>query len=145
MWWRCDSGGRSRWLWTTAARSRAKVLRVLWLAAVPVASPSYRRPCYHGFHVLRDSGVPRVPANGATVDCEQLRQEDDQHVLEHHQFHVSARLRVFFTLFLSLAASRRHGDPRIDHVMLFASAVSHEWESNDYSENFVAILRFAAV
>ncbi|TGZ36161.1 uncharacterized protein Ephrin [Temnothorax longispinosus] len=30
MWWRCDgSGGRSRWLWTTATRSRAKVQRVL--------------------------------------------------------------------------------------------------------------------
>ncbi|XP_071560132.1 uncharacterized protein Ephrin [Temnothorax nylanderi] len=34
MWWRCDgSGGRSRWLWTTATRSRAKVQRVLCLAA----------------------------------------------------------------------------------------------------------------
>ncbi|KYN14888.1 hypothetical protein ALC57_12900 [Trachymyrmex cornetzi] len=32
MWWRCDSGGRSRWLWTTATRSRAKVQRVLCLA-----------------------------------------------------------------------------------------------------------------
>lgn len=42
-----------------------------------------RRRSYHGFHVLRDSGVPRVPANGTTVDCEQLR-EDDHHVLEHH-------------------------------------------------------------
>lgn len=30
MW--CDSGGRSRWLWTTAAGSRAKVRRVLCLA-----------------------------------------------------------------------------------------------------------------
>lgn len=48
--------------------------------------------CYHGFHVLRDSGVPRVPANSPTVDGEQLR-EDDQHVLEHHEFHVSARLQ----------------------------------------------------
>ncbi|XP_012055056.1 PREDICTED: uncharacterized protein LOC105618124 [Atta cephalotes] len=32
MWWRCDSGGRSRWLWTTATRSRAKVQRVLCFA-----------------------------------------------------------------------------------------------------------------
>jgi len=60
-------------------------------ARVPVLTVLRRRPrCYHGFHVLRDSGVPRVPANGTTVDCEQLR-EDDQHVLEHHEFHVSAR------------------------------------------------------
>ncbi|KYQ50788.1 hypothetical protein ALC60_10112 [Trachymyrmex zeteki] len=70
-----------------------------------------RRHCYHGFHVLRDPGVPRVPANGTTVDCEQLRQ-DDQHVLEHHQFHVSARV------YDSSFSSRSHdGDPRIDHVM----------------------------
>ena len=49
-----------------------------------------------------------MPANGTTVDCEQLRQ-DDQHVLEHHQFHVSAR--VYDSSFFS----RRHdGDPRID-------------------------------
>lgn len=43
---------------------------------------------YHGFHVLCNSDVPRLLANGSTIDCEQLR-EDDQHVLEHHQFHVS--------------------------------------------------------
>ena len=52
-----------------------------------------------------------MPANGTTVDCEQLRQ-DDQHVLEHHQFHVSARV------YDSSFSFRRHdGDPRIDHVM----------------------------
>ncbi|KYM97461.1 hypothetical protein ALC62_11753, partial [Cyphomyrmex costatus] len=32
VWMWCDSGGRSRWLWTTATRSRAKVQRVLCLA-----------------------------------------------------------------------------------------------------------------
>lgn len=60
---------------------------------VTVPSSVVRRRCYHGFHVLRDPGVLRVPANGTTVDCEQLR-EDDQHVLEHHQFHVSAHSKL---------------------------------------------------
>ena len=47
-----------------------------------------RPRCYDGFHVLCDFGVLRLPANDPTLHCEQLR-EDDQHVLEHHQFHVS--------------------------------------------------------
>lgn len=66
-----------------------------WLLSNPSArgDGASRRPrCYHGFHVLCNSGVPRVSTNGTTVDCEQLRQ-DDQYVLEHHQFHVSAQLR----------------------------------------------------
>lgn len=73
------------------------------------------RRCYHGFHVLRDSGVPRVPANGATVDCEQLRQ-DDQHVLEHHQFHVSARARVMIHRAVSHGEVTRDGDSGEDSI-----------------------------
>lgn len=65
---------------------------VVGRARAPKCQPVVRRRCYHGFHVLRHSGVPRVPANGTPVDCEQLR-EDDQHVLEHHEFHVSAASR----------------------------------------------------
>lgn len=64
-----------------------------WFLSSPSArgDGAGRRPrCYHGFHVLRDSGVPRVSTNGTTVDREQLRQ-NDQHVLEHHKFHISNR------------------------------------------------------
>lgn len=57
-----------------------------------------RPRCYDGFHVLCNFGVLRLPANDITLDREQLR-KDDQHVLEHHQFHVS----VFN--FLSLSPS----------------------------------------
>lgn len=57
-----------------------------------------RSRCYDGFHVLCNFGVLRLPANDITLDREQLR-KDDQHVLEHHQFHVS----VFN--FLSLSPS----------------------------------------
>lgn len=47
-----------------------------------------RPRCYDGFYVLCNFGVLRLPANDITLDREQLR-KDDQHVLEHHQFHVS--------------------------------------------------------
>lgn len=95
MWWRCDGGGCSRGGCGRLQRGRGRkcngyrtrswcwwLLLLLRLSAR--GDGANRRPrCYHGFHVLRDSGVPRVSANGTTIDCEQLRQ-DDQHVLEHY-------------------------------------------------------------
>lgn len=102
MWRRCDSGGSSRWsLWTTATSGRKCNGCCWWYRLFSSSSArgdgvGRRLRCYHGFHVLRNSGVSRVSTNGTTVDCEQLRQ-DDQHVLEHHQFHVSAQLKVCVT------------------------------------------------
>jgi len=141
MWWRrCDGGGRSRWLLWTAATAGVGVFgagggsRCRCRARVPVVTvPRRRPPCYHGFHVLRDSGVPRVPANGTTVDCEQLR-EDDQHVLEHHQLHVSARSGS------PIPRSPKIIDPPLDHVTSFRRTWK-QCEKNVSSDALTVLVR----
>lgn len=68
-----------------------------------------RPRCYDGFHVLCNFGVLRLPANDITLDREQLR-KDDQHVLEHHQFHVSVSnfLSLFFLFFSFFLYTRKN-------------------------------------